>query len=1665
MLVTAIAGFLAATGTAGAATTVTQVLGSKGPSEQSCLQFLTYSVGQGENCTYGGVTFGIGPQPFGEPTGPFTVNFFYDSVATPQAYSVTQDNPTPFVPAFGDAKIQQRITGNVTIDDNDTPANGADDRISFALTLRSPGSGDVIRWLGVNLVDRYTSMTQTLTSAAVASAVANIQGGFDYVIGSRGFPPLLLFNAPGNDPSNGRTIGSVESGGSFTVPDRDPLRWAEWPAGGTLISAGPPIVLTQGVGFGSLENNLGVRTVGNVTNVGCVDPVPPPATGNCTNSKISFAPIYRGPNNAPGGGVTAEDAGWDQLLLRVSTNAAGRVIAVAGFDVQESQNFGLNAACGSDPGATITCNTWTTGYFTLSGVEAVDDGPLRASQGLPTELDVLANDVNFLDPVTVTITTPPGQGTAVVTGSPGNSSVVRIEYTSNPGVLGPDSFVYTVSDGSSTDSATVTLDVVQFAVVNDAATTRLNQPVAINVGANDIGLGETATVTINDDFSAGGSAVVTAGNGGPAAGIVVTYTPSAPLGTPGYTETFTYTIDDGAGLDGTATVTVTVVNSVPQATAGSITASTVGTEPTASGGSFTAPGPGGTLGDAPVAVVVTAAPASGTATVAGNTINYAITDATFFAGSDSFSYQITDGDGETSTAQVSVSIPNAVPVWSDGAIFTEQGRTSVAFRPNVTFGNGSPAQHELAITQQATSGTCALTATDGTGSVTYTGQADFSGSDSCTIRLSDGNGDSDTGVMTITVAAVNEVQGRVGGASGMDGWSLLLLVLAGAWGRLRRSAAAGFPLVRPVALLLLALVPAGAAVAQEQDPAVGVGEIIVSARKVNESLKDVPLSITAFDAETIQRAGIANLADVAELTPGLSFFNAFGENLPIPVIRGVAPTDIFGENNAAVFIDGVYISGREGLNFGQLDIQRIEVVKGPQSAQYGRTAFSGAINYITKDASDEFEAKTLVEAGNFGKRRGNVMVSGPILGETLTGRLSFLYDEWDGAYENPLSARDVGGYRYRSWQGKLQWKPTDAVNVSLAYYKSNDEIDDPAAVSLPANCEDRLDSDDPDLFQVRLLDFCGEVPDIKSVPTQYGSDEIKKVAQASGENRYLDRVIGRADWELAGGTTLTSLTGYLYTKQNSVTDFSNNLGTDVPFLYCIGAIGEPSVPNSCGENPADQRFFTGLYNPNPDQLTEEWSQEFRFSSPQDQRLRVGGGIYGYATSFKTGSTTAISTRPLPATPPGTQPGLPPFQQSGGPNFAIGTAIFYATFTPDGGLDPLQRRVLREDTDGWAVFGSLDFDFTDRLTGRAELRYSQEAQQRQDFQYAACPERTPEAVAICGDDQFDLNAVSPVSQTSYSARFDSFIGRVGLDFKVNSDWLIYASIAEGEKPGGLAVVQGDLVPENAEDDPDVDQVRTNPFEQERLTAYELGVKGVLFDRLSIDAAAFFNDWRSIVLRQLQDIDPVTGRQWTQPVAFNVNAGDADVFGLELSASLPITDRWRTNASVGWVDAELTDAAQDQFAVYPTFAPDGDVSGNKLLRQPEWDASFSLSYDRELRNDWNWYARGDVTYQSGVYVGNNNQSWLPERTYVNARLGFRSARYSVEFWGRNLFNNDEAVAAFRDIFFNNTDSVVAPYTDLGPRPTFDKFVPFRYTVSYPRLRQIGINFEVRFGGLVN
>ena len=180
-----------------------------------------------------------------------------------------------------------------------------------------------------------------------------------------------------------------------------------------------------------------------------------------------------------------------------------------------------------------------------------------------------------------------------------------------------------------------------------------------------------------------------------------------------------------------------------------------------------------------------------------------------------------------------------------------------------------------------------------------------------------------------------------------------------------------------------------------------IEEITVTARNRTENLQEVPLAISAFSSDQLDKAAIKNVNDLANFTSNMTFNSSENGRLNIPVIRGMGMIDTRGfDNNVSIFLDGVFVSGRSSQNLAMLDLERVEVVKGPQSALYGRNSFSGAINYVTKKPTNEFAGKitTTVDLDNI--RQVIASISGPIIDGKLSGSLAIDSDHSGGTYSN-----------------------------------------------------------------------------------------------------------------------------------------------------------------------------------------------------------------------------------------------------------------------------------------------------------------------------------------------------------------------------------------------------------------------------------------------------------------------------------------------------------------------------------------------------------------------------------------------------------------------------------------------------------------------------------------
>ena len=249
-----------------------------------------------------------------------------------------------------------------------------------------------------------------------------------------------------------------------------------------------------------------------------------------------------------------------------------------------------------------------------------------------------------------------------------------------------------------------------------------------------------------------------------------------------------------------------------------------------------------------------------------------------------------------------------------------------------------------------------------------------------------------------------------------------------------------------VGAIVLAASASGALVSHAQEAEAEVegakrlNAVTVTTRRSEENLQDVPIAITAIDDEAILEQGIADFDDIAAYTPGLNFKDFVSGFNGVATMRGLAQANVQDSTgNVGTFVDGIYLQRGYMVNFALADMQRIEVVKGPQSALYGQNTFSGAINVVTKTPGDELEVDAQATVGDYDRLEYKVGVGGPIIDGLLGGRVFYGKSEYGGSIENTFPGdlgdfERFGGYDREAYSGKLVFTPTDALTFE-GYYQ------------------------------------------------------------------------------------------------------------------------------------------------------------------------------------------------------------------------------------------------------------------------------------------------------------------------------------------------------------------------------------------------------------------------------------------------------------------------------------------------------------------------------------------------------------------------------------------------------------------------------------------------------
>ncbi len=811
------------------------------------------------------------------------------------------------------------------------------------------------------------------------------------------------------------------------------------------------------------------------------------------------------------------------------------------------------------------------------------------------------------------------------------------------------------------------------------------------------------------------------------------------------------------------------------------------------------------------------------------------------------------------------------------------------------------------------------------------------------------------------------------------------------------------------AAAITVLCPA-AALAQEQPvegeverPSGGLAEIVVTAEKRGQNLQETPIAITAITARDVELQGIRETRDLAAIAPNVNVNGATtNATAAVVSIRGIpTPADETQgyDSPIGIYLDGVYLARSSAASFEVADIERVEVLRGPQGTLFGRNTTGGAINFITSRPSRDASLRVRAGYGNFDEWSLRAIVNSGDFGDG-TARMSvgYLHRQRDGIVDNLLdrSSRDPGALNIDSVRFAFEIDLADNLlltniadythieampyanqlaAVGTGVFRPNVTIDGfEFAQVQPANVAGYLSSStvlEPGcgtpLSQVslnRLDTICLQDADI-STDKLYGNltrlelDLGGVTVRSSTAFRWWDNRIQGSDLDGLG-----TLRGPLFSQASLFNGMPANLIAFVlppaqqPFAPFIAATPVPTTTQS-------------LFVADNDRRQDQFSQEIEIIGGDGTAFQwVLGAFYfeesGYERNpqnfgFVLDTNQAVFT-----------------DASFGPLGAAFRAANPARYR----LVP-QNTVLEYSVDGRsiAVYGQGTYrpgGAGGPLGITLGLRYTWDRKEIIRTQNGAVP---------FGAAELALN--------TRKASFQEPTGNLTIDYRAADDINLYARAARGYRSGGFNARQSTSVASN---------IGLIPFNEEKIWSYEIGAKTEFFNRLRINAAAFYNQYSD--LQAVIPIPIVGGGSFGTQV---VNAGKIDYTGFEIETQLAVTDSLTLDGSIGYIHRNIKEFPGTDVngvtrniadVIVPTYAPD-------------WTANGAVTYSSLVGSgDVRLTARAGFTYAGRVAQFNNpltapfqDATSSDERFLVDAQvrlddIPLGNRRLSLMVWGKNL-----------------------------------------------------------------
>ena len=791
-------------------------------------------------------------------------------------------------------------------------------------------------------------------------------------------------------------------------------------------------------------------------------------------------------------------------------------------------------------------------------------------------------------------------------------------------------------------------------------------------------------------------------------------------------------------------------------------------------------------------------------------------------------------------------------------------------------------------------------------------------------------------------------------------------------------------------------------------------EITVTAQKREQNLQDVPIAITAFDTAQLEANRIEGLEDIGQFATGLYVTPNPADNNGVRIyIRGIGTLDpqIGQDSRVAIYQDGVYLGKTQGLAFDLPDMERVEILKGPQGTLYGRNTTAGAVNLISaRPDPSELKGKIGAEYGNFDHKKLTGAINVP-LGEDAAIRLSGVYLDREGWVENDGPGTDFGGETKLGLRAAVGFEVTPDFRFDLTtdYTKVEKE---------PLFYQSLIDSPGVGFFGPAIMASGGRQEDVTtSFAPEEGDLETKGISGIAtwniNENNELKVTAAYREMDSQRFVTLIPTADPAIVNQ--ITDGFNQALVPLPFSFGISSIidGVTLRPDWGDQFPGDPN--TGIFISGPGgSTTIEGHEQFSFEATLNGQTDNGkleytlGGFYfdektgsgltdqpsltdansylfvlsAFSPQLTPASTSAFLSQfgieglgPIPASltllqflsPMITPTVIQAFGELGNVN-AVNAAVL-------GGARQSAANDLTIDTQAFAFYGQLTYHVTDDFRITAGLRYSEES--KDGIGQTASP--------FFLDNIDLLGNLIPPNISSYED--DILDPALTLEYDINDDMMVYASYKEGYRAGGFnAAAVGTRLPGKTYS-PDFN------FGREDLTAYEIGFKGDFADRVRINAAGFYYDFSN--KQTTLSLNPIIA---TERAVVNT---DDEVYGFEFDGQFEITDALTARGSYTYIDGEAGDTVNPND---PTDTRDFD----ELQGTPKNSWLVALDYN-DTWGDMNVFGNVSYSHKDSTLSIPESNLRLPAYDLLNGRIGVsfetgNGHQATIALWGTNLLDEE-------------------------------------------------------------